>query len=177
MTTTFIYLIHNADEKAYKIGRSDNPIARLKQLQTGNARSLLRLVYTFAADQNVELDIHKDLEDYRLNGEWFNECYIVLAVFLEYMANSHKSNDISEQPNYCHFKNVKGTPTPSILTDINYLNCFNKFWSRVEYGKESYIVTTCTDIVLKDIMRSVLAEGWTFVHRQDVPKDIKLFNI
>lgn len=173
MATTFIYLIHNADEKAYKIGRSDSPIARLKQLQTGNARSVLQLVYTFAADQSVEFDIHKDLEGYRLNGEWFAECKAVLITFLEYMVKSHQPNEEPIKTNYCYFKNKVGTLTPAILLDLKYLRCFNNYWSRKDCDQEVYITTTCSSIVLKDIMRSILQEGWTFVDSEDVPVSIK----
>lgn len=172
MTTTFIYLIHNADDKAYKIGKSDNPTTRLKQLQTGNARSILKLLYTFSAEDSVEYKIHEDLEDFRLNGEWFTECEAVLRVFLEYLI---KSNQLDKEPfshNYCYYKNKLGTPTPSILTDLPYKDYFNNNWIRVDYKKDVYIITTCNRPILYMVMKSILREGWKHMHQVDVPQSV-----
>ncbi len=44
--TDFVYLIHDDFSKAYKIGVSSNPIARLANLQTASARGNLKLVAT-----------------------------------------------------------------------------------------------------------------------------------
>lgn len=82
--TTFIYLIHDPVGKALKIGRSDNPILRLSNLQSAHPRSKLKLLSMFAAKSYVEQDLHKELEEFRLNGEWFEEAGEVIETFLEF---------------------------------------------------------------------------------------------
>jgi hypothetical protein len=87
--TTFIYLIHDPVGRALKIGRSDNPIQRLGNLQSAHPRSKLKLLGMFAAKPFIEQDLHKELEEFRLNGEWFEEAGEVIETFLEF------SRDIS----------------------------------------------------------------------------------
>lgn len=68
----YIYVIQEEVSKAFKIGISKNPEARLKQLQTGNS-SKLSLIYTTKAESRFqdELELHKLFEEYKLQGEWF----------------------------------------------------------------------------------------------------------
>ncbi len=82
--TTFIYLIHDPVGRALKIGRSANPIQRLANLQTAHPRSNLKLLGMFAAKSYIEQDLHKELEEFRLNGEWFEEAGEVIETFLEF---------------------------------------------------------------------------------------------
>lgn len=82
--TTFIYLIHDPYSRALKIGRSDNPLHRLSSLQSAHPRSRLKLLSMFAAKPHVEQDLHKELEEFRLNGEWFEEAGEVIETFLEF---------------------------------------------------------------------------------------------
>jgi Rha family phage regulatory protein len=69
----YIYVIQEEVSKAFKIGISKNPQARLKQLQTGNS-SKLSLIYTTKAESRFqdELELHKLFEEYKLQGEWFH---------------------------------------------------------------------------------------------------------
>lgn len=60
----------------YKVGRSCNPDKRLRDLQTGNPRSLIMIAYHVAGGLGThERNIHKKLQQYRqgVTGgtEWF----------------------------------------------------------------------------------------------------------
>lgn len=70
-----IYII--TDGQFYKIGRSKLPYKRLRQLQTGN-RKTLRLIHIFEYQQKgriteeiAEKRIHYLLRQFRKKGEWF----------------------------------------------------------------------------------------------------------
>lgn len=76
---SFVYFI--GDGEYIKIGQASNPIARLKELQTGNGRELILLltIPTFAcgrygSDQAnaIERFLHLAFKEYRLAGEWFD---------------------------------------------------------------------------------------------------------
>lgn len=68
-----IYIFQNEMYPILKIGMSDNPLKRMKQVQ-GGAGFPLTLVYESEPVINpatVERLIHKELKDYRKGGEWF----------------------------------------------------------------------------------------------------------
>lgn len=66
-----LYLIQSDKTGSIKIGRSDHPQIRLKQLQTGAAFELKLLAIIDGAG-HLEKQIHKQLKEYRLQGEWFH---------------------------------------------------------------------------------------------------------
>lgn len=74
---SYIYVIgSNFNKSRCKIGISDNPKERLKQLQTGNAERL-QIYYTEKIDSRrkaelIEQKIHKQLSIQKLTGEWFS---------------------------------------------------------------------------------------------------------
>jgi Meiotically up-regulated gene 113 len=71
----FIYVIAARDEGPCKIGFSNSPEERLKQLQTGHPEQLvLRHTVELEAKQGKLLErmIHKTLKHQRSVGEWFN---------------------------------------------------------------------------------------------------------
>lgn len=86
MATTYVYLISDPKSNAVKIGRSDNPMKRVGELQTGNPNPL-SLLSCFAAEPSVEQTIHKHLEKYSLNGEWFADCDEVMDIYYTYLTN------------------------------------------------------------------------------------------
>ena len=86
MATTYIYLISDPKSNAVKIGRSDNPMKRVAELQTGNPNPLT-LLSCFAAEATVEQVIHVHLKQYSLNGEWFANCDEVLDIYYTYLTN------------------------------------------------------------------------------------------
>lgn len=65
-----IYLILNESNTICKIGISNNPQNRLKQLQTGSLEKL-RLDSIIEGSYKEERLLHKKFKDIRENGEWF----------------------------------------------------------------------------------------------------------
>lgn len=73
----FIYVIStDYREKPVKIGKANNPEKRLKSLQTGNADKLhIKHLIKCKSDKqaiSIEMELHKKLSKYRINGEWFS---------------------------------------------------------------------------------------------------------
>lgn len=71
----YVYFILNKNDNTVKIGYTkNNPIKRLKQLQTGSSNNL-ELLYYFNVDSiATEKYLHRyfDFDRVRDNGEWFN---------------------------------------------------------------------------------------------------------
>lgn len=68
MNQTYCYAIMSGEY--IKIGRSDNPYKRLKQLQTASAVPLLLWGAKYD-DFNLETKLHNELKDFKVNGEWY----------------------------------------------------------------------------------------------------------
>ena len=62
-----IYFIRNIISGNIKIGFSDTPTKRLKDLQTGSADKLV-LMKTIPGDKELEADIHQQFSHCRLDG-------------------------------------------------------------------------------------------------------------
>ena len=90
-----VYFIQADKNGPIKIGVSNNPSARLRQLQTGSHASL-NLLAVIDGDMKKEHEIHKMFEKFRTDGEWFQPDYEILA----YIANVTSDNrlDIVECP-------------------------------------------------------------------------------
>lgn len=73
----YLYLIHSKDANCVKIGISNNPEKRLKGLQTGFPYSL-EIIKTIRSSnvRDLERRVHGSLDDYRLNGEWFDDSFL-----------------------------------------------------------------------------------------------------
>lgn len=67
---TFIYFIQAVDGGLIKIGRADDPRARLRELQIGSPL-ILRLCRSERAPQTWETRLHQAFAAYRMHGEWF----------------------------------------------------------------------------------------------------------
>lgn len=67
-----LYLIRRGLTDVYKIGISVDPKHRMKSIQSSNSEKL-SLVHTVKANsaRELELSLHKEFDDNRLNGEWF----------------------------------------------------------------------------------------------------------
>lgn len=66
-----IYFIEMEGEGWIKIGfTAGDPKRRMAQLQTGQPQKL-RLLGTIAGEKDAERGLHKELKNYRINGEWF----------------------------------------------------------------------------------------------------------
>ncbi len=67
-----LYLIYAREVGRVKIGLSDDPVKRLKQLQTGAPVQLE--LFAFRNHRNVtvkEVELHKRFQHKRVGGEWF----------------------------------------------------------------------------------------------------------
>lgn len=78
-----IYVIHAEGTNSYKIGRSQNPIARLEQLQIGTHVYLHLLREVYNSDViTLEKVLHKRYRHYRTHGEWFDLPEDVISALL-----------------------------------------------------------------------------------------------
>lgn len=75
---TWVYLIFDPFTGLHKIGKSDNPTVRLKQLccpsggTIAAAPSDYELVDAWLAPEETEVAMHNLFADHRVRGEWFN---------------------------------------------------------------------------------------------------------
>lgn len=70
LTMDLTYFIA-ADNGLIKIGSSQNPFERLRQLRTGSA-SRLQMITAVPAAEATELALHKRFREHRSHGEWFH---------------------------------------------------------------------------------------------------------
>ena len=73
MKNSTIYFLLDPGTDAVKIGRSNNPKSRLKQLQTGNAYNLKLLYVLEEVCPAMEKHLHGICSRYHLQGEWFSK--------------------------------------------------------------------------------------------------------
>ncbi|WP_186001595.1 GIY-YIG nuclease family protein [Streptomyces sp. IB201691-2A2] len=68
-----VYLIGSPDSALVKIGWTDNPKRRLRNLQTGSPVPLhLLALFEFEGGSIVEAELHRRFADKRRHGEWFD---------------------------------------------------------------------------------------------------------
>ncbi len=73
LPTMYVYAIRNKHTGRIKLGISENPERRLKELQTGNDCELELLAYREAANRfKDEKAIHDKHQHLRVRGEWFD---------------------------------------------------------------------------------------------------------
>lgn len=65
-----IYFIVDTDKNEVKIGFSENPEKRLKQLSTATSSKLI-LVATINGTRKTESDYHRHFARYKKRREWF----------------------------------------------------------------------------------------------------------
>lgn len=72
---SFLYVIAAREQGPTKLGISDDPARRLKQLQTGHPETLM-IFHKEAVDAPLayylERNLHKSISHRRLRGEWFD---------------------------------------------------------------------------------------------------------
>ena len=90
MKQNYIYAISDEADKVVKIGFSSDPKRRLSQLKTSTVRPL-ELLLTFKGGCEVERAIHIELKQYRVAGEWFQDCPEVFAVLHRYQENKSEN--------------------------------------------------------------------------------------
>lgn len=65
-----IYFILNRENSHIKIGYSNNPMKRLKALQTGNSFEL-EILTIIDGDISMEKMLHKKFNNFKIKNEWF----------------------------------------------------------------------------------------------------------
>jgi hypothetical protein len=66
-----IYFIGESWSRPVKIGYSENPAKRLKQIQSINP-SKLKILFTVEGGRSLEKQYHEVLGEHRVRGEWFD---------------------------------------------------------------------------------------------------------
>lgn len=94
---THIYFVQGVDGGPIKIGRADDPHARLRELQVGSP-VILRLCRAEIAPQNWETRLHQTFAAYRLHGEWFKP-HPILANIADAIADESLAGDALELAN------------------------------------------------------------------------------
>jgi hypothetical protein len=91
MSESYIYAIYCKLSNRVKIGWSNNPHARLEEIQIHSPTTLELLGYIpFRNPKKIaEPILHKLLNNYRLHGEWF-DCSDNVQVILEIFKNNDK---------------------------------------------------------------------------------------
>jgi predicted GIY-YIG superfamily endonuclease len=85
--TEYVYFIQSGSNGSVKIGLSNDPERRLRQLQTGNLREL-RLRHVVPGTRGTENDLHVRFAPARIRGEWFGREYLaIILAFAGGLAN------------------------------------------------------------------------------------------
>lgn len=101
MKKSYVYIITDGED--CKVGVSDNPAKRLKQLQTGNPKKL-KIVDTFEVPRKeiafkVEKEAHSKIQSlYEKRGEWFKgatEYHVSMIVDTAFMKFTESEMDCS----------------------------------------------------------------------------------
>lgn len=71
-----VYFI--TDGEAIKIGKANNPRARLSSLQTSHHKPLY-IIAAIPGDEMLERQLHRTFGEFRIRGEWFKDCAEIRA--------------------------------------------------------------------------------------------------
>lgn len=79
-----IYLIQKLTDSTFKIGVSNNPKRRLKEIQTGNDGKL-KLLYAYPSEYayKIEKIIQRRFSHYKSEGEWYSISLVEAYEFIE----------------------------------------------------------------------------------------------
>lgn len=96
-----VYLIGSPDSPLVKIGWSDNPKRRLRDLQAGSP-VLLQLIAVFEGGAYVEAELHRCFADKRKHGEWFDLGPDPVAAVRKFVkvAQTDKAETAGRQPKH-----------------------------------------------------------------------------
>ena len=83
---SYVYIIQCKQLNTIKIGYSDNPFARLSQLQMGNS-SELSLLSLFKGGKKEEASLHDIFQFNKVRGEWFSVDDNLIEKLLAYQAD------------------------------------------------------------------------------------------
>lgn len=76
---SYVYFIQDGRKGAVKIGMTVDPEKRLRDLQTGNPRTL-RIRHVIPGDRSTEKALHARFEPARIRGEWFGREYLPIIL-------------------------------------------------------------------------------------------------
>lgn len=82
-----IYFIRAVESGKIKIGESDNPVARIKQLKTGSPEKL-EILGVISGGRYREKDLHKKFKQYQVRGEWFKSNPELTKFIREYIKDN-----------------------------------------------------------------------------------------
>ena len=101
MSDQFVYFIQADDEGPIKIGfTADDPKRRLNQLQTGNPAAL-KLLGSISAPITREKELHAELAEWRLQGEWFKPHPTVLSAIQNALSSTEHANCGGHHCSFC----------------------------------------------------------------------------
>ncbi len=95
---TWIYLIKDNRTGYYKIGKSNNPAKRLRELK--KQPTLLpyphdfELVNSFWVDEAIEIHFHNVLARFRKRGEWFDLPQDIVELITEFMTKMRQQDEL-----------------------------------------------------------------------------------
>lgn len=104
---SYVYIIHCKDLNTIKIGYSDNPFARLAQLQVGNS-SELSILSIFKGGREEEEILHKKFASNKVRGEWFALDKHLVEALLAYQADTISINAGECTTSFSHMVNETG---------------------------------------------------------------------
>lgn len=159
----YLYVI-GTESGFYKIGISNNPSTRLKDIKTGIPEAA-NLIFSIlcknkTAARRLEEHFHKELSEYHITGEWFKAPQSAIA---ELLFSLHKLTNVILDPHYEEPLEYKDTSrmVPPVTKEV--------FRARLlldSLGIEGLLTTAdCTKII-------ALKEGRT-LHRNDVIRAMK----
>src|SRR6266540_2799107 len=108
----WIYFIQSQATRLIKIGRSGNPAARIKSLQTGSPENLVLVGMIRVRRSQAELEeigLHRRFVRLRHHNEWF----LPGTELLDFIGNLPKSQDVAVE-----FTLVETTPIPATANDM-----------------------------------------------------------
>lgn len=75
-----VYFVQGRDGGPIKIGSAIDVSLRIAELQVGSPVILVLLGELPLAGVEMERELHRELRDYRLHGEWFRDCDVVRRI-------------------------------------------------------------------------------------------------
>ena len=148
------YCIRQQVTNYLKIGKSENPQRRLKELQTGSPTTLT-LLHSIEGD--FESELHQKFREFNLNGEWF-EWHDDIIFRFKCLENEIKFNKMASP-----IREAWG------LTEPEY-GCLPSWFERAvevyaeQFGAKSYLEglghINCLRHVLSDSLRSNFLDHW-----------------
>lgn len=84
------YFIRSKTNGLIKIGKSHDPIARLRNISTISGTELIMI---YVIDQDVENELHKLFCDLRVHGEWFRDEDSKISNYIKSLQRKFKPKD------------------------------------------------------------------------------------